>query len=79
MEAAGLEGLAVGGELREYLRPDPRGYYVIPVARHELDRIPESLVSQVEVEWVSATECVVKTRSRSVAKKILALLKRIPR
>lgn len=63
-----------GVELREYLKPDSQGFYVILVGRDVLDRVPESLRKAIVVEEVSECEVVLKTRSRSVAKKILEVL-----
>jgi len=60
--------------VKEYLRPDPRGYYIIPATRQDLEKLPESLRKQVEVEEVSGIEIVMKTRSRAIAKKILMRL-----
>ena len=57
--------------VKEYLRPDPRGYHIIPATKQDLERLPESLRKQVEVEEVSGIEIVIKTRSRAITKRIL--------
>jgi len=64
-------------KLREYLKPDPQGYYVITIDSEELAKIPRNLIESCIVEEISAKELVIKTRSRAIAKKLLILLKRI--
>ncbi len=64
-------------KLREYLKPDPQGYYVIIITVDELTKIPEDLKKKCIVEEISAKEFIIKTRSRAIAKRLLVLLRRI--
>ena len=60
--------------IREYLKPDPRGYYIIPLDREALSRIPEPLRNTIEIEEISGNEIIIKTKSRAIAKRILKIL-----
>lgn len=56
-------------------RRDPSGYYVIPAKREALEAIPEELAEKLVVE--EAGELVIlRTRSRSIARRVAILLAR---
>ena len=71
-----LRGLGPGRLVDDILkRRDPSGYYVIPARREALEIIPGELVEKLVVE--EAGELVVlRTRSRSVARRVTFLLAR---
>ena len=55
--------------IREFLKPDPQGYYIIQLNRNDLVKVREIVGNDVTVENVSRDEVVLKTRSRAKAKK----------
>ncbi|RLG76846.1 MAG: hypothetical protein DRO12_03685 [Thermoprotei archaeon] len=57
--------------VREYLRPDPSGYYVVVAKKELLQYIPPDILFKVKVETVDAETIIVRTKSRSVAKKLV--------
>jgi len=54
--------------IAEYLRPDPEGRYVVP-ARKELLKLLGDLVKKFEVIELDADTVILRTRSRSAAKR----------
>jgi len=61
--------------LREYLKPDPQGYYVLLISKEELNKIPSEVREKLVIEEISANEYIVKTQSRSLIKKLIQLIK----
>ena len=56
-------------------KKDPSGYYVIPARRGALEVIPGELAERLVVEEASEL-IVLRTRSRSVARRVAVLLAR---
>jgi len=60
--------IGLGRSIAEYLRPDPEGHYVVP-ARNELLKLLGDLGKKFEVIELDSDTVILRTRSRSAAKK----------
>lgn len=69
-----MSGGEVGNVIREYLKRDPHGYYIILVSKDELSKIPNEVKRGLIIEELSVSEYVIRTRSRDIVMKVLKLL-----